>query len=122
MMTNQRKKCIECDEPFHGRSDKRFCSDQCRTANYNDKNKEVTNYIRNVNAIVRKNRKVLAQLNPEGKIRLKREKLATAGFNFKFFTNVYRTQKGDIYYFCYDQGYRKLDNDFFMLVVRKENI
>ena len=58
----------------------------CRN-NYNNRlNSEVTNYVRNINNILRKNRRILAELTPaEGKITLHKEKLINKGFNLNYF-------------------------------------
>jgi hypothetical protein len=47
-------------------------------------------------------------------------KLVDSGLNFDYYTNVYKTRTGKTYFFCYDQGYLELEDDFFALVV-KEN-
>lgn len=112
----EKKQCPECGEPIIGRIDKKFCSDQCRTAFFNKQNKDSSNYMRNVNRILRKNRQILAELNPEGKTKVKRRTLEKAGFDFEFMTSLYKTEKGTVYYFCYEEGYLELENDFFILV------
>lgn len=118
---NEERKCLECGRPVFGRVDKKFCSDGCRNA-YNNKTKAVsTNYIRNVNNILSKNRRILLELNPEGKTKKHRDQLLRKGFNFDYFTNVYRTKEGSEYRFCYEQGYLMLDNDFILLVERRED-
>jgi len=71
---------------------------------------------------LRKNRRILAGLNPSGKRTVDGISLAEEGFNFHYFTNIYRTQKGSEYYFCYDQGYLKLDNDQYMLVQKQDYV
>jgi len=76
--------------------------------------------MRRVNYIIRKNRNILSDLNTKGKTKAHKEKLVDAGINFDYFTNVYRTRAGKVYYFCYDQGYLELEDDYFALVV-KEN-
>lgn len=118
----QRRKCIECGEDIIGRQDKRFCSDQCRSSHNNRLNSDVTNFIRNINNILRKNRRILAKLNPDGKAKIHKDKLLEAGFKFSYFTNEYVTKSGNVYHFCYDQGYLPLDNDFYALVVRKQYV
>ena len=62
-----KRKCEECGDEFVGRADKKFCSDQCRSAFNNRLNKDATNFMRNINNILRKNRRILAELNPSGK-------------------------------------------------------
>lgn len=116
------KKCLECGEPMQGRSDKKFCSDQCRTTYYNRQNADTTNFMRNVNRVLRKNRKILAGLNPAGKAKVSKGQLLDEGFNFNYFTNVYKTKSGKVYYFCYEQGYLPIENNHFALVIRQEYV
>jgi hypothetical protein len=42
------------------------------------------------------------------------------GFDFKYFTHVYKTKEGRVYYFCYEYGYLPLEHDYFALVMNKE--
>jgi len=110
------KKCPECGAVIVGRSDKKFCSDQCRNAYHNNLRAPVTNYMRQVNNILRKNRTILETLNPTGKMKVHKNRLIALGFNFSYFTNVLTTKDGKAYYFCYEQGYLPLPDDFFFLV------
>lgn len=110
------KTCLECGDKIVGREDKKFCSDGCRNAFNNKINKDSTNFMRNVNNKLRKNYRILSELNVEGKSKATRTKLQSKGFDFEYFTNVLQTKTGNTYYFLYDQGYLALDNDFFMLV------
>lgn len=113
------KTCLECSEKIVGREDKKFCSDSCRNAYNNKINKDSTNFMRNVNNKLRKNYRILAELNSEGKSKATRDKMINKGFDFDFFTNILQTKIGNTYYFLYDQGYRSLDNDYFMLVKKE---
>ncbi len=113
------KTCLECSEKLIGREDKKFCSDSCRNAYNNKINKDSTNFMRNVNNKLRKNYRILSELNTDGKSKATRDKMINKGFDFEFFTNVLQTKTGNTYYFLYDQGYRSLDNDYFMLVKKE---
>ena len=115
------KTCLECGDTIVGREDKKFCSDGCRNAYNNKINKDSTNYMRNVNNKLRKNHRILSSLNTavDGKGKTTKSKLMSKGFDFEFFTNIYKTQTGNIYYFVYNQGYRILDDDFYMLVKKE---
>ena len=113
------KTCLECSEKIVGREDKKFCSDGCRNAYNNKINKDSTNYMRNINNKLRKNYRILSNLNLEGKSKTAKTKLLSKGFDFDFFTNILNTGTGNTYYFVYDQGYRLLDNDFYMLVKKE---
>lgn len=113
------KSCLDCGEPMIGRADKKFCSDQCRN-NYNNKrNSDVNNLMRNINNILRRNRRILEDLIPDEKAIVPKDKLSDLGFSFQYFTHIYTTRKGGVYYFCYDYGYIDIGNDLLTLVYRK---
>jgi hypothetical protein len=116
----EEKTCIECKTTIKGRVDKKFCSDQCRSAYNNRLNSDETSYVRNINNILRKNRRILLELNPDGKNRVSRDKLKAKGFDFQHFTSIYKTKDGAQYFYCYEQGYLPIEKDFFLLVVKKE--
>jgi len=121
MPKTEEKICLECGEKIVGRADKKFCSDPCRISYNNKLNSDETNYIRNVNNILRKNRRVLLELNTDGKTRVTRDKLSVKGFDFQYYTSTYTTKEGSLYKFCYEQGYLEMDKNFFLLVVKKDS-
>lgn len=112
------RKCLECGSKVVGRSDKKFCSDYCRNAYNNKVNKESKNLIRNTNNRLRKNYKVLTELNTSGKTKVTRRKLFDRGFDFQFFTSIYTTKTGNTYFYVYDQGYLVLENELYLLIKR----
>lgn len=114
------KTCLECGEKIVGREDKKFCSDSCRNSYNNKINKDQTNLMRNINNKLRKNYRILVELNPDGKSKTTRNKLMTKGFDFEYLTSIYKTKTGNTYYFIYDYGYMELDNEQYILV-KKEN-
>jgi len=115
----EKRKCAECNEPIVGRSDKKFCSDQCRNLYNNRLNSDSTNLVRNINNILRKNRRILQHLNPTDKAKVHKDKMLEKGFNFNYFTSIYKTQKGATYHFCYEYGYLQLDDGYYFLVINK---
>jgi len=112
------KDCPECGEKIVGRTDKKFCSDYCRNAYNNRINKDSTNLVRNINNLLRKNYRILQDLNPTDKTKTTKAKLLSKGFNFENFTSIYTTKTGTMYYFVYDQGYLPLEGDYYALVKR----
>lgn len=110
------KNCLECGERIIGREDKKFCGDGCRNAFNNKMNKDSNNYMRNTNNKLRRNYRILAELNSEGKSKTTRLKLLNKGFDFDYLTNIRTTKNGNTYYFIYDQGYMAVENDFYLLV------
>ena len=107
-----------------GRSDKKFCDDYCRN-NYNNQLKaEDNNYVRNINNTLRKNRRILNELLPDTEEMMKttKDNLIQQGFRFKYMTHTYTNKKGHTYFFCYDYGYMPLENDWFLVVKKREEI
>lgn len=74
--------------------------------------------MRNVNNLLRKNRKILEHFIPpeETKSKATRKRMEEKGFCFTYHTHTYTTKIGTVYYFCYEYGYLPLENDYFMLV------
>lgn len=116
----ENKKCLECGDVVKGRIDKKFCSDYCRNAYNNKVNKDSKNLIRNINNRLRKNYKILSELNTTGKTKVTRTKLYDKGFDFNFFTSIYKTKTGNTYFYIYDQGYLALEEELFLLI-RKDS-
>jgi hypothetical protein len=113
-----KKHCLECGDEMSGRLDKKFCSDHCR-ANYNNRiNSDCNNYMRRINRVLRRNRRILTDMNPSGKSTIQKRKLTENGFDFSYFTSTYTTKKGRIYFFCYEQGYVDNGDGFITLVQR----
>lgn len=122
MTASETKKCLTCDKPLKGRSDKKFCDDYCRN-NYNNQLKSITNtQIRDINTALSKNRRILEELLPEGEETAKTtlQKMTQKGFLFKYVTHLYKTKTGKTYYYCYEYGYLPLDNDWYLIVRRKD--
>jgi hypothetical protein len=117
-----KRNCLECLQLLNGRKDQKFCSDYCRNVYNNRLNEDATNEMRKINRILRKNRKILEAFHQNGKTSVSVYNLSEQGFNFHYFTNVYKTQKGTNYYFCYDQGYTKLAGDKYILVRKKDYV
>ena len=114
--------CLECSTKLSGRKDQKFCGDYCRNSYNNRLNEDSNATVRRINRILRKNRRILSQLNQSGKKTFDAISLAEEGFNFHYFTNLYKTQKGYNYYFCYDYGYIKLENEQYMLVQKQDYV
>jgi hypothetical protein len=117
------RKCLECQTELHGRMDKKFCSDQCRNT-YNNRFTAISSsYIRKVNYILRKNRRIMEEFIDTADKDVKRvtkRQLLDKGFDFGYYTNIYKTKNIKYYYFCYEYGYLQLENDYFALVKREE--
>ncbi len=118
----KKQTCLECKDQIFGRVDKKFCSDQCRTIHHNRQNSDSNNFMRNINNILRKNRRILNALNPREKSKTTKTELLDRGFKFSYFTNEYITKGGKVYKFCYEQGYLDLGKGYYAIVRRKEYV
>jgi hypothetical protein len=116
----EKRVCMECRHTLFGREDKKFCSDQCRNSFNNRQNKDFNSYARKVNSILRKNRRILSDLNPDGKRKLPKDELVRQGFDFKYYTSSFITKNDKEYRYCYDQGYLEISPDWYILVHKKE--
>lgn len=118
------KNCLACGKKLKGRIDKKFCDDYCRN-NYNNVQKAKSNhssYVRNINNTLLKNRKILESILPdtEETAKASKDKLQRLGFHFKYITHIYTTKTNKTYFYCYDHGYLPLENDWYLIVKKKE--
>jgi len=123
-MAENKKTCLSCDKVLKGRADKKFCDDYCRNA-YNNSLKSKSghsNYVRNIMNSLLKNRRILEECLPatEEMIKIQQDKLMQKGFVFKYHTHSYTNKKNNIYYFCFDYGFLPLENQWYLIVRRKE--
>jgi hypothetical protein len=117
--------CLHCSKPLRGRIDKKFCDDYCRN-NYNNHLRPKFGYgscVRNINNALMKNRKILESFFSNGDeiAKTKKENLLNLGFQFKYSTHAYTTKRDRTYYYCYEYGYLSLDDDWYLIVKRKDN-
>lgn len=116
-----KRECLACGKVLHGRADKKFCNDYCRNAYNNSQKAATTPVVRNINNALLKNRRLLETvLGTEDMQKVTKEKLLQQGFQFRFLTHTYTNKKGNTYFFCYEYGYLPLENDWYLVVKRKE--
>ncbi len=114
--------CPVCDSQFDGRVDKKFCCDQCRNTFNNKLHQDTNNFTRQINRILKNNRRILSEFYENNNRKIRKEKLQSSGFNFDYLTNIFKTKNGKIYYFCYDLAYIILDDNWISIVERKEYV
>ena len=107
----ENRKCQECGNALMGRSDQKFCDYLCRNAFGNKKRNKKESVVISLNRKLRQNWTILKSVNPEGKTTIRKEYLKAQGYDFRYFTNVYKTRSNRLYYFCYDYGVCALDSD-----------
>jgi hypothetical protein len=113
-MNAETKTCLACGNTLKGRADKKYCNDYCRNHYNNQLNSDNSNCLRNVNNILRRNRRILEELlgkraHPFTVLRTELEK---KGFNFNFFTSTYTNKSNNkMYYYCYEYGYSLIEEE-----------
>lgn len=119
-MEIKEKRCLACARQLKGRTDKKFCDDTCRNNYNNRQNSDQNNFVRNINNILRKNRRILQQFMETGvpTVKVRRETLLQQGFQPRYHTHQHQTQKGQVYQFCYEYGYLLLEADWVLIVKR----
>ena len=99
--------CIACDTLITGRSDKKFCNDNCRSDYNNQVNKDRDFLMRKINKILKRNRAILARFFLQENILLNTSILAAAGFDFNYYTHREKDGISNCYTYCYEYGYAK---------------
>ena len=108
--TNQQF-CLHCNHNIRGRTDKKFCNDNCRNAYHNKNNHTENILIRHIKAILVRNRKILSEtIGDKSVCTVNRSLLISKGFQFEFMTQMHSNKQGSFTYFCYDYRY-KIAND-----------
>jgi hypothetical protein len=92
-----------------GRIDKKFCSANCKSSYQYDKIRNTDQLYYKVDKQLKTNRKILKKYNKVGKTTLRREVLQNEGFNPNYFTHFRKTATGDVYFYCYDFGFLKME-------------
>lgn len=118
MPPEEEKQCLTCAKPLRGRSDKKFCNDYCRNS-YNNQLKRINQEaVRSINRVLKKNRGILGTFlsASAGPVKVHREQLLREGFYFNYITHAHTNRRGNTYYFCYDYGYRTLEEDCIQVV------
>lgn len=117
----QQKKCLyalcrNMVHNLHGRTDRKFCSDQCRYNYHNHRKLSADPELTRINKILAQNFTILGNcLGQEHTAIRPREELLRLGFSFDYYTQA----KGE-YRFCYYYGYIPR-NQTHILIVRGFN-
>ena len=109
METVNQQFCLNCNHKIHGRTDKKFCNDSCRNIYHNKNHQIQNNLVRNIKAILQRNRKLLSEaLGDKSTCTVHRAELVSKGFYFEFITHIHTNKKGSVTHFCYDYSYKSI--------------
>jgi len=117
-MYTVKKYCHYCGSLVHGRADKKFCNDGCRSS-YNNGRKEVYgDVVRVTNSLLSRNRRILSKVLEEGveTIKFPKDRMSLMGFNFNYHSHHLPDSMGRNYWFCYDYGYMDMGNGWITII------
>lgn len=112
----QERNCHFCGKRLYGRSDKKYCDDNCRNNHHYNVKRNDGYLIKSVNASLLRNRELLKLLCIGGRSMVKKQLLLARGFDFCVMTSLYKTKKGTEYRMVYDYAYRFVNEDDVMLI------
>ena len=111
--------CLYCDRAITaGNKGKKFCNDGCKTAYHNQQKSQENEEIQKIKLALINNRRVLKNvLGKESEVLVTRESLLKQGFEFDYHTHhVISKIKSNEFIFCYNYGYRKVDDGRYKVV------
>jgi hypothetical protein len=115
------KECRYSNKELSGRTDKKFCDPQCKSAyQYQIEKQNPERFYNKVDNQLKLNRRLLKEYNKGGKVTIRSSVLLELGFDPNFFTHYWKNQKGEIYLFVYEYGFlTKNENgkDKYVLVI-----
>ena len=94
--------CLKCGKPVVGRADKKFCDSYCRNSYNNQHKSSDAQFNLLVNSKIRRNRRILKSLCPVGKTTVRKEILDKMGYDYRYFSSLFKTNTNQIYYLVYD--------------------
>jgi hypothetical protein len=130
MKEKPEKLCPYCHEAIGGgRSDKVFCDDQCRNA-YNRNLRKMgakdsgEDAREQIIRLIKRNHALLKKFNPrqDGDWIVDGGELYDAGFHAEYFTGCRLLENGCLQYFCFEQGWVKLEGNRMLLSVEPERL
>ena len=100
------KICPQCLAPFLGRTDKKYCSNDCRAQANRQKARVARQPSLITNEILWRNREILRALWQDRPTMVARETLLISGFHAEYHTNLHITSSRNTYFVCYDFGFQ----------------
>lgn len=114
------KHCLECGIGIIGRTDKKFCSDNCRNHYNNALHKQRNATLTIINKKLKKNATILGRLAGYGVYHIKTKVLLDEGFDFEFFTHQLTAPDGKKYKYCYNYGYHMVNTEDIILICARD--
>lgn len=113
----KKRTCPVCDKKVEGRSDKIFCSPYCKSANqYYSRTQHASSMFKTIDDQLKLNRRLLKKYNAGGLATVRKPDIEQQGFDPNYFTHYYRTKDNKVYLFCYEFGFRLVEQNKYLLI------
>jgi predicted nucleic acid-binding Zn ribbon protein len=111
------RKCLFCYTPLQGRSDKKFCDDNCRNCYHNKNKSKSRSSIKKINIILKRNFEILEKLVSQNKKipTVEEAEILAMDFDLTYSTHSIRDKEGRKVNYCYDYGFYKIQNTYFIV-------
>lgn len=117
-----KNKCKICAKILHGRSDKIFCSVDCKNEYHKHLRYATKRAAIEINGYLKRNYSILLELLGKNKIQAKvyRNKLEQKKFRFKYHTHFHINSKNKMFHYIYDLAWMEFSDDE-ILVIKKRS-
>ena len=116
-----KKTCWQCSEEMQGRSDKKFCSTDCKNRYHIETRRSTRDAVAEIDGYLHRNWEILALLMGNAvKVEIDRLVLSRTGFRYEYHTGTYLNKEGKMYRLIYDYAWMDFSNQK-ILIVRKKN-
>lgn len=119
-MSRSMRPCRLCKKPFTGRSDKIFCSVDCKNEYHVRLRRATAEVVRETDKILHRNRSILLEIMGKNRTQKKvnRLLLEKKKFRFNYFTGSTTNSHGKLYHYVYDFAWMSF-SDQEVLIIRK---
>lgn len=110
-----------CKVPILGRSDKIFCSPNCKTEYHMRLRKATSRAVVEINKILARNRSILLEIIGKNQVQKKVPRLILdkKKFNFKYHTHLIRNSQGKLFFYCYDIAWMEFSDNEVLIIKKK---
>jgi hypothetical protein len=89
--------------------DKKFCTDQCRTAYHNRRTATSLSQVRTINHVLLSNRRILERFALQENVVIPKQVLIKNGYDFAYSTHSTTGKNGQLYKHVYEQSFLEVD-------------
>jgi hypothetical protein len=116
-----KKTCTQCQAPFVGRADKKFCSLSCKNYFNSAQRSSTKSITQEVDKYLHRNREILQLLMGNVvKDTIDRLVLVRAGFRFDYMTGIYLNKENKTYRIVYDYAWMDFSDQKVLIIQKKK--